>query len=488
MKYYKSPRHNKKYQVCPKQCLYDIIFSQSYLKAKVSTHIFIQNKMFELISKKLQLITIQENNILSDFTQWGSFQEGGQTLLLFSRNTEKILLLCNQTLYSRVIYPNKGTPAAENDYSLDEEKFDCIFEHLINEGWHLHGQISIKFEGKEKKIQQICSIVKNYLDFLVGKTDPVTGKLLEPVFITSKLEDKTDKNNYSSVIGNYTADMIKENTGSDIALIPRGIITDGLYARNTDGEPVNRGLLTGKDIYKAFAGFPCEEFISKDFTLRKLKETMEANIMHLTLCNEEIEGDKKSWLFHISGLKIEYDPQKHFGEKIKNLYFMLDDMEHIHLIKDGVQTEEARRKNTYRVTYPLFLSRGIKPEFILKETDSKNFDSIILNIGYENLQAKPDEKIERHEIKSSSSEELEVRQINIAKKALKILNESGENLVINDIMLKINEESLQFGIMKFLIENPPVDGKGNLRRELMENRIKPVGGPDYLKNLSPSGE
>ena len=118
---------------------------------------------------------------------------------------------------------------------------------------------------------------------------------------------------------------------------------------------------------------------------------------------------------------------------------MLDDMEHIHLIKDGVQTEEARRKNTYRVTYPLFLSRGIKPEFILKETDSKNFDSIILNIGYENLQAKPDEKIERHEIKSSSSEELEVRQINIAKKALKILNESGENLVINDIMLKINE-------------------------------------------------
>ncbi|HPZ09036.1 MAG TPA: 5'-nucleotidase C-terminal domain-containing protein [Candidatus Eremiobacteraeota bacterium] len=444
-------------------------------------------KTVDITSTSLQWKIIHETSVLPDFTRWNSSQEGGQNFVLFTRGGEKILLLCNETVLDRS-FPDltKGYIRTSEDYHIDEKIFDEIFEYMLDEGWELEGCLNLTFEGYEKKARHISSILIDKLDSLLGALDPVTGELVETVFITSKLKSTFSLYKASSVIGNYLADMLRELTISTISFLPNGIITGDLNACDSDGKVLERGLLTRRNIYRSLGGFPCEYFVIKKLSLEQIKAVLETSIICLFIDHKEKEingfSDKGFWSLQISGITADFDLKSPYGEKIKNLSILIDDFEYNQLIKNGVYLDDESKYKKFKVVYPSFLSRGINLDLTVKDREGNILEDLNgFKQSYNHFMfTSEDREVEKYELANPYINDLTIKQINMAQTIISELNREGENLVLNEVVMKINPESLQFALMDYLVENSPIDVEGELRKELLVNRIKPVGGEEYM--------
>jgi len=88
-------------------------FKISIIHAHLSKIIYkekIHNKKLNF-TDNIILLKILHNRISSDFNGWASSQEGGHMFLLFSRDEERIFLLCSKILFTGKFWENKISPA-----------------------------------------------------------------------------------------------------------------------------------------------------------------------------------------------------------------------------------------------------------------------------------------------------------------------------------------------------------------------------------------
>jgi len=438
-----------------------------------------ENSSNKLKANKIELNLLQLEGLSIAPEKWSGGEDTCDIFYVFSKGRDNLLLHCARTSWQH-LYPKEALPPIQ-EIVVPEEKLEAVVDFLISESWVLKGIVKWEFTGLEGKMELRGATVAEKMNVLIGKKDKDTFKLARPVLLPCQLEFNPSWEAPTNILGNYLADLTRIYTGSDIVLLLNGMIITTLSA-NEQGEPVDRGLLTVQDIYRALAGIPCCGFYCKFFNVLQLKEILEGALECLFTASkeEELTGErtKNIWAMQVSGLKVEFSPQKEAGNRIENIYFYPKEAEdYIQILKGGEPFGDSELE-VYELAYPDFLGRGIWVDLEVKDDKGKVIYSgkrEWVNSCYEHLLVYlEEEEVRKVKIENSFLREQQIKQTLIINKIIEKMKEVGETMVFNEVYSHLNSEALQFIAGEGLWKYPLITPAGEIRQELKVPRILPI--------------